>query len=132
MQCSLEQLFTVGDALGFTGLVKLSVAPALLVALNDKCARFTVERIRVRLEQAMFIFTDDERERVEDLMRSIPDIARFARSQARLEYIRVGFTNQAVDSIGADHEVKVLKRRKVRQFPFRLDLNAQFNAACRQ
>src|SRR4029077_5837972 len=79
--------------------------PAGLLELDDECAHRVAVGVGVRLHGTYVRFGDEELERVEDERRAEPHVARIPGIQLGLESLRLSLPREAVDTVGADHEV---------------------------
>src|SRR6266852_4290656 len=80
----------------------------------------------------MFVFSDGERESIEDAVCAEPDKARLAHPQLRFEHVRVGLADQAVDAIRADNQIVTGKAREIVNLRLKAQVYAEFAAAIRE
>jgi hypothetical protein len=104
-----EELLAVRDAFLFGCLVEARLAPGRRGTFDDKRAGCRVEWIRVNLEQAVFVLTEEEGERLEGDVRSEPDELRAVLANRWNEVGFEAFAHPAVDAIGADDEINPIK-----------------------
>ena len=104
-----EELLAEGEAVLLAQLVESGAAPRRLRALDDERARALVERVGVHLEEAVLGVAEDEGEGVEHEVGAEPDVLAALGLDGRAELALVGLAEEAVDAVGRDHEVGVVR-----------------------
>ena len=100
-----EELLTEAVALGLRHLVDPESPPCFLRALDDESTRVLVEAIAMDLNPAVLRFFEDERERIERLVRPEPDELVLAHLDIRLEMLGILRADLAVEPVAGDEQV---------------------------
>ena len=100
-----EELLAEAVALGLRHLVDPESAPRFLRALDDEGTRVVVEAIAVHLNPAVLRFLEDERERIEGLVRTEPDKLVLAHLDIWLEMLGIFRADLAVEPVASDEQV---------------------------
>ena len=109
LEVAREQPLAEGEALVLGQLVEAGAAPRRLRALDDERARALVEGVRVHLEEPVLGVLEDEREGVEDEVGPEPDVLAALRRDRRAELALQPAPDDAVDAVGADDEIGVVR-----------------------
>ena len=104
-----EQLLAERNCLLGAEGVKSVGAPGLLPGFDYYRRQVVTELVRVYLKPAVLGAFKRKRKRRESLFRSKPDISTFARIDVRLEDARMLAASQAVDAVGRNNQVSILK-----------------------
>ena len=100
-----EELLAEAVALGLRHLVDPESPPRFLRALDDEGTRVVVETIAVHLNPAVLRFLEDERERIEGLVRTEPDKLVLAHLDIWLEMLSIFRADLAVEPVASDEQV---------------------------
>ena len=95
---------TIGDSARF-GRDPRSCTPRFLRALDDEGTRVVVEAIAVYSNPAVLRFLEDERERIEGLVRPELDKLVLAQFDIWLEMLSIFLADFAVEPIASDEQV---------------------------
>jgi hypothetical protein len=132
VEIAREELFAEGDTLFGRHPVETGGAPDLLRRFDDERRRLAVELVRVRLKPAPLGLLERERERVEQSIRTEPDVAALAPLDRRLEHVRVLAAQHAVDAVARDDQVLRAERHFVGDIGFEHQAHAERLAAALQ
>jgi hypothetical protein len=120
-----EQLSAEFEALLLSQSVEPGPPPGVLARFDDERARVLIERIGVRLEDAVLGLGERERERVERDVGAEPGEARRVDVQAGRERLLVGAPHERVDAVGADEQVGFRQLAEVADLVLEHQLDAE-------
>ena len=120
-----EQPFAVGDCLLLVRALQPGPLPGLLAALDDPGGHGLLERVRMYLEQPVLVLLEDERERAQGPGRPEPGEPALPPSQLRLEMLREGLPDQAVDPVRAHDEIGAGQLRETPDVTLELQPDAE-------
>ena len=102
-----EQLLTRGDRSLEIEPVEARVPPRPLIALDDERGGALIEAIAVRLEHAVFVFDEIERECFERKRGAEPDVSGRPHVEVGLEMRSVPRAHRTVHAVGGDDQIQV-------------------------
>jgi len=112
-QVVFEEILAIAAALFVGHRFKAGFDPGGRVALDDERAGVLAVAVRMGDKDAVPVLAKDQRQRVEPLLRPVPDIFIRPHIERRLKVRAVFLPHDAVDAVGADDKVTVGKVRGI-------------------